>query len=313
MSRRKTEKLELRYYQLPPGSRVLALLGEAWVGVYGQNDSCLHFHNLFEIGCCRSGRGTLQLDAQALSFTGGMFSAIPANYPHSTFSDGVASWEYLFFDPADLLREMYPDDPKTQAERLAALNSRAGLFQAEEAAGFSAAVRGIMDESRERRPYRQEVIQSLLRLCLLELIRLQEGESADTMWTARSGAAISQIAPALRYIDANYMHELCAADLARRCGLSEPHLRRLFREQVNMSPIDYLNLVRIRGACRLLEQKDSPMELVAAACGFSSVSTFTRNFKKFLDTTPYQWKLQSEKKDRLRDASITVRRGWDSV
>ncbi len=33
MSRRKTEKLELRYYQLPPGSRVLALLGEAWVGI----------------------------------------------------------------------------------------------------------------------------------------------------------------------------------------------------------------------------------------------------------------------------------------
>ncbi len=81
-----------------------------------------------------------------------------------------------------------------------------------------------------------------------------------------------------------------------------------------MPPMDYLNLTRIRRACKLLSQKSSPMDLVAAECGFASVSAFTRNFKKFLGTTPYQWKLQRESRGlSLQDYNISVRKGWSSV
>ena len=61
MGRRKRDKLEFRFYEVPPGECALALLGEAWVGVYGRSDVCLHFHNLFEIGYCHYGRGRLLL------------------------------------------------------------------------------------------------------------------------------------------------------------------------------------------------------------------------------------------------------------
>lgn len=61
----------------------------------------------------------------------------------------------------------------------------------------------------------------------------------------------------------------------------------------------------------MMNQSDCPMDIVAAECGFSSVSTFTRNFKKFLNITPYQWKLQTEKhSSRLRDYSITLLKNW---
>ena len=102
-----------------------------------------------------------------------------------------------------------------------------------------------------------------------------------------------------------------AEELAKQCGLSEPHFRRVFREYVSMPPIDYLNSVRIREACRMMDRRDCPMDLVASDCGFSSVSSFTRNFRKFMGTTPYQWKLQREKhENRLRDYSITLLKGW---
>ena len=65
MGRRKNEKLEFRFYELPGDSGALALLGDAWVGAYGQNDECLHFHNLFEIGYCHFGRGKLILGEEA--------------------------------------------------------------------------------------------------------------------------------------------------------------------------------------------------------------------------------------------------------
>ena len=45
MGRRKKETVELRFYEIPQGEPVLALLGEEWNRVYGHDSSYMHFHN----------------------------------------------------------------------------------------------------------------------------------------------------------------------------------------------------------------------------------------------------------------------------
>ena len=52
---------------------------------------------------------------------------------------------------------------------------------------------------------------------------------------------------------------------------------------------------------------------IAEECGFSSLSAFTRNFKKFLGTTPYQWKLRHEPLGGVNDYNISARQGWQSL
>ena len=49
MGRKKRDKIEFRFYELPQGESVLGLMGERWVGMYGNKEraSELHFHNLF--------------------------------------------------------------------------------------------------------------------------------------------------------------------------------------------------------------------------------------------------------------------------
>ena len=159
--------------------------------------------------------------------------------------------------------------------------------------------------------YYRDVVRDLVKIFLLRLLRLNEEPGAEPQ-TER--AARPQIQPALVYIQEQFRQDIRAEDLARQCGLSEPHFRRVFREYVDMSPIDYLNAVRIREACRMMDRRDCPMDLVAAECGFASVSSFTRNFKKHMGTTPYQWKLMREKHgSRLRDYSITLLRGWEET
>ena len=37
--------MEYRYYEIPAGSPVLALLGDKWVQNYGREIDYLHFHN----------------------------------------------------------------------------------------------------------------------------------------------------------------------------------------------------------------------------------------------------------------------------
>ncbi|MEI3492789.1 MAG: hypothetical protein V8Q73_12590 [Blautia sp.] len=55
--KRKKPKMEFRYYQMPAGSPILALLGQKWRQNYGKGVDYLHFHNYLEIGFCYEGDG----------------------------------------------------------------------------------------------------------------------------------------------------------------------------------------------------------------------------------------------------------------
>lgn len=109
---KKKQEMELRFYEMPQGERVLALIGPTWIREYGNDMSVLHFHNLMEIGFCIDGEGKVEYDEDSLPYGPGVLTVIPKNYPHTTKSvpNTKSYWEYLFFDPVDILRESYPDD-----------------------------------------------------------------------------------------------------------------------------------------------------------------------------------------------------------
>lgn len=311
MGRSKRQRLEFRFYEIPQNEHVLALLGDSWRRAYGHDTSYLHFHNLMEIGVCHEGQGVLTLDKRGCPYTGGMISVIPANFPHHTQSDRTDFWEYLYLDPGQILRELYPNSTKLQEEKLALINRRALLLDPTEGAALAGAAREIIREMQGKDPYYRDVVRDLVKIFLLRLLRLNEELGVEL---GPEPVSRPQIQPALAYIQEHFHSEIHIETLARQCGLSEPHFRRVFREYVNMSPVDYLNSVRVREACRMMDRRDCPMDLVAGECGFSSVSSFTRNFKKVLGTTPYQWKLQRSKYgSRLRDYSITLLRGWEET
>ena len=93
--------------------------------------------------------------------------------------------------------------------------------------------------------------------------------------------------------------------------MSETNFRRVFQKTMNMTPTDYLNLVRVQGACEYMKKSTDSMELVAEKCGFQSVSTFNRNFKKVLGITPYQWKIHPENYEtKLLNYNISAYKGW---
>ena len=168
MGRKKRDKIEFRFYELPQGESVLGLMGERWVGMYGHQDraSELHFHNLFELGYCRQGSGSLILGEKQNHYHADMVSMIPANYPHNTVSDEVSYWEYLFFDPAQLIHELFPNNAKVQAEKLSYINQRADLLPAESCQVLAVLAERILDELRDRRPYCRECVNYLIRALL---------------------------------------------------------------------------------------------------------------------------------------------------
>ena len=111
MGRKQKETVELRFYEIPQGEPVLALLGEEWNRVYGHDNFYLHFHNLMEIGICRKGEGELIINEHTYTYRTNSVTLIPPNIPHTTISNGMVrnSWEFLYVDVNHVMEELYGD------------------------------------------------------------------------------------------------------------------------------------------------------------------------------------------------------------
>lgn len=122
---------------------------------------------------------------------------------------------------------------------------------------------------------------------------------------------LQQIIPAIEYIGMHYMNPISGEDLASICSLSEAQLRRKFKEYLNMSPVEYLTMVRIQKACELLNSTNYPMTEVALRVGYQDVSSFNRNFQKIMGVSPYQYKKNnSDYRGRVLDKKISAKKGW---
>ena len=303
--------IQLRYYELPEHEPALALLGEEWLRSYGTEAQDLHFHNLMEVGLCQWGEGTIYIDEQTYEYQGGVITLIPANCLHTTISrdHGLNQWEYLFINPQRILRKAFPDDPLFVEMMVRRLASGAKYLTEAEDESLARLIRLALDEYRTPQNYHTEVAHSLLTSLLLLAARLYESDGNNPVQLINAG--LHQIMPAMEYIDRAYMNPISIQEMAAQCSLSEAHLRRKFKEYLNMSPNEYLTAVRIRQGCDLLNTTSCSMLEVALRVGYQSVSSFDRNFQKIVGMTPYQYKKNSKDyKGKVLEYKISARKGW---
>lgn len=310
MAAKKKQEIEFRYYEIPQNEPCIALLGEAWIRPYGGDMDCLHFHNYMEIGFCYDGIGKIMLEDDAVPYQANMFTVIPKNFPHNTESDhfSLSRWEYLFIDVEVSLREIYGENSLYADDLSSIINQRAWAVDASKYPELTGLIKSIMDEMRYKKDFYRESVKGLMLSLLINVARMNQGRSGRIREQSRG---VSQISFALHYIGVHYAEELTIGDLAEVSHMSETHFRRVFQKIMNMTPSDYLNLVRVQMACEYMKKHEDGMELVAERCGFQSVSTFNRNFKKVLDITPYQWKIHPENYEgKLLDYKISAYKGW---
>ena len=96
-----------------------------------------------------------------------------------------------------------------------------------------------------------------------------------------------KIAPAIQYISENFRTEDISCEfLAEICGISYSYLKRLFIEKFKVSPKEYIIQARINYACDLLPLKLFNIKQVAEQCGFRDPAFFSREFKKYVGSSP---------------------------
>ncbi|MCE0499774.1 MAG: helix-turn-helix domain-containing protein [Methylacidiphilales bacterium] len=95
----------------------------------------------------------------------------------------------------------------------------------------------------------------------------------------------------LSWVEQNAARHVTVGEMCRVAAASERTLFRKFQEATGYSPLDYLIRIRLRNACRLLENRnlDLTCEEIALRCGFENGNYFARQFKRHLGCSPSAW------------------------
>ncbi len=96
----------------------------------------------------------------------------------------------------------------------------------------------------------------------------------------------TRIAPAADYMHKCFDKDISVENLALMCSMSPSHFRRTFKQIYNLSPVDYLNQIRINKAKDLLNSRMYSVSDIAVMTGFNSVYYFSRKFKETVGLSP---------------------------
>ena len=121
----------------------------------------------------------------------------------------------------------------------------------------------------------------------------------ELVYSSQDANKITQIRPAINYIDANYDKQISLAEIAKSSYLSVSRLAHVFKEQMGITIIDYLTSVRIERAKQLLLATDQNCTEICFEVGYNNQSYFTRTFKELVGVTPRQFRIENQRKEKI--------------
>ena len=106
---------------------------------------------------------------------------------------------------------------------------------------------------------------------------------------------------AIKFLLDNYTcSDISSSSIAAHAGVTETHLRRIFKAKVGTPPMHYVNYLRIEKAKNLLTSSNCSVGEIARLSGFADQYYFSREFKKRTGTTPTAYKSAGARNIKLK-------------
>lgn len=97
---------------------------------------------------------------------------------------------------------------------------------------------------------------------------------------------LKTVKEAIKYMRNHFREPLTLDEIAEEIGYSKYHFCRCFKEITGNTVVSYINDLRTNYARSQLISSDKSISDIAAECGFSDISYFTKTFKKHLGILP---------------------------
>lgn len=130
-------------------------------------------------------------------------------------------------------------------------------------------------------------------ISLGEIQELLSGTLEQSLSEYRHKRALSGSKPirdAKEYIRNNLAGNLTIQEVSEYVGYSSAHFSVRFKQECGITFSDYVMESRIEKSKELLKNTRETIESIAAAVGYSDVKSFTKNFKKYTEVKPSQYR-----------------------
>lgn len=187
---------------------------------------------------------------------------------------------HLELDGEKLLVELWPE---SVAEAAGQLGLKVPRFQ-QLPLGANSITRwafGVLDELRSQPPGWSRMLEYALPEVALHLLRLERDSPRQ--------AAPAAVARALDLIRCSYREPLSLDDLAAAAGMERFAFAHAFRRAVGRPPYAELQARRLAAAADRLRAGRERVIEVAFGCGFGSLSSFNRSFRRVYGVTPSEY------------------------
>ena len=110
-----------------------------------------------------------------------------------------------------------------------------------------------------------------------------------------NGTGVYTIRKSIDYINKNFDSPyLTSIDIADASSISVTHFRRIFKSFYGISPVKYINNLKITRAKELLKSKMYSVTEALQLSGFAEMSHFSREFKKSTGISPSEYKKSAQ-------------------
>jgi len=188
--------------------------------------------------------------------------------------DQVAGFHYL--SAPDPSHEDWGFEPSCEAFRLPTVSS-----------SYNSLLPKLLDQLYQLRQQSGPVNfwneKNLLQQFLCELALVNQAPTSEDI-------NVKRLHQLLQYIKQHYMEEITLETLCGLVSLSPCYVSRLFRQYTRLSPIAYVNHVRIENAKLLLSESLLPIAEIAAKIGYRDAFYFSKKFKQATGVTPRQYR-----------------------
>jgi len=243
-----------------------------------------HAHDRYELYYLFSGERDYFIRDRTYRVRAGDFVFIDKGELHRTIDAGVPDHERVVFNFADALVERFPRRAANGVIRLSPAERR----QAE------ALIRELIDECAKAEIDRDAMIDAMLRQLLLRVFRAAAERSVDAAPLSAVHRTMQQVAA---YIGQSFAEPLRLKDVAERFYVSPYYLSRKFKDCTGFGFAEYVQLVRVREAQRLLRETDWKMIDVAERVGIGPVANFYKLFRKACGCSPLQYRKRTRGAD----------------
>lgn len=136
----------------------------------------------------------------------------------------------------------------------------------------------------EEHPNRELFLDNMLQELIVRIVQAQEQPHYRLGFVRLQEG--SRLTGTVRYIQRNLGENLDVPALSEMACMSASHFHRVFRQELGVSPVEFIRNERLRLAMSLLQNPKVSIKEVYLRSGFESRSYFNRAFKKKYHLTP---------------------------